>query len=155
LRARRGLAEPCLHVAGGLVAGSGIRLQRALDHRDERRGEIRPKIPQLAAIAPLVRACQLIDRSCGDGELAGDEVKQQHAEAVQIALHRCGLPREHFRREVQRRPGDLRAAGVSLQFLARSEIHQDGAPAALTQDVLRLHVTVQQAGAVDGGKRGT
>jgi hypothetical protein len=64
-------------------------------------------------------------------------------------LYRCRLAAKDLRREIQRRAGESRRPALVAQFLARPEVHQDGAPAALAQDVLGLDVPVQKACAVD------
>ena len=81
-----------------------------------------------------------------------DQVEQQHAQAVQIALHRGALAAEDLGREVERRADEPIGA---RQLFAGAEIHQDDAAAALAHDVLRLDVAMQQAGAVHRRERRT
>ena len=64
---------------------------------------------------------------------------------------------DHFGREVQRGPGNLRVgdAGIVRDLDARPEVAEHDPAAGVPQDVLRLDVPVQQAGGVHRAKRGT
>ena len=65
----------------------------------------------------------------------------------------AGAPREQFGREVQWRPRDAPAGPrLLLDHLARTEVHQDQAPAGLAHHVLCLDVAVHQSRPVNGGK---
>ncbi len=97
-----------------------------------------------------VRPRELLHRAGVHWELPGDEIEQQHAEAVEIALHRRALAAENLGREVERRPDEAVGAG---KLLAGAEIHEHQAPAALAHDVLGLDVAVQQPGAVHRRQR--
>ena len=97
-------------------------------------------------------SCSIVGR--GDRELAGHEVEEQHADAVEIRLDRRGLSVENLGREIQGRTDNPRRAAIAEQLLAGAEVHEDDAAARFAHDVLRFDVAVQQAGGVDGGERG-
>ena len=89
------------------------------------------------------------------GYSPGDEVIEQHADGVDVALHRGRLAVEQFRRHVRRgvptmsRGRRSPTAGV----VAGAEVHQHDLPGLVAHHVLRLHVAVHVARGVDGGER--
>ena len=88
-----------------------------------------------------------------DRQAAGEEIEQQHAEAVDIARWRMpGCPRTARAPCRAACPTDL---GVlpGVERPRAAEVHQDDAPADLAHDVVRLDVAVQQAGGVERRQR--
>ena len=56
-----------------------------LDCRDKRRRQVRAYISEPPACAGLVGLFQAVDGRGGDRKLAGHQVIQEHADAVQVA----------------------------------------------------------------------
>ena len=98
-----------------------------------------------------MRLPQLLHRRRDDRKLAGDEIEEHHADAVEIALDRRLLTAEDLGRQIERCPDETAGAGEGL---ARPEVHEDDAAAGLAHDVLSLDVAVQQPGAVYRRERG-
>ena len=142
--------NPCSSSPTLSISPGRIRVQCPLDHAHEAFGHVRPHITQ--RLTPAIRVCsqQLLHRRGDDRKLAGDEVEEQDADAIEIALDRGFLASEDLGRQIQRRPDEAAGAG---EILASPEVHEDDAPACLAHDVLRLDVAVQQPGAVDRRER--
>ena len=94
---------------------------------------------------------QVLHRRGGHRELPRHQVEQQHANTVDIALDRRLLAPEDFWSQIEGRPDHAVRSG---QLLACTEIHQHDPAALLAHDVLRLHVAMQETGAVNGGECG-
>ena len=146
------VAEPLFELADAAIPARRVAVERALDDADETLGHVGPQVAQRLTESSRVCARQLLHRRGGNGKLAGDEVEEHHADAVEIALDRGFLPAENLRRQIERRSDEAVAAG---ELLAGAEVHEDDAAAGLAHDVLRLDVAVQEACSVDGGERGT
>ena len=93
----------------------------------------------------------------GHRKRAGHKEEQQHAETVDIAAHRRRTSGEKLGGQIDRRAGQFggvqgierRRDDELTQLAAHPEIHQHETPTALSHDVLRLDVPMQQAGAMD------
>ena len=149
------MGEAALHGADARIALGRIGLERALDDVDEAFRQVRPQVVQALALAAIVHPPQLGQRPRDVGIRAGDEVEQEDAEAVDVALRRGVGAGEHFRREVERRAGDRRGLHgfVVLEQQAGAEVHQHEPAALFADDVLRLDVAMDEAGGVDRGQR--
>ena len=108
----------------------------------------------MVPLLPPVRGLDVFPRPPVDGIRVGDEVIQEHAEAVDVRRLRARLSLEDFRCEIQRRPGEIvhrsgmPAAAIEVEVLAGAEVHQHRPSALFAHDVVRFDVAVQQAGAV-------
>ena len=101
-----------------------------------------------------MRGPHILNRAALDGILASEQVIQQNAEAVQIALHRRRLAAEHFGRKVERRPGQIRRRAV-VELAPGAKIHQHDAAVLGARDVVGLDVAMQETCGVDGRHRTT
>ena len=142
-----------LHFSSSAVTSGRIVLERALDRTHERGRQVGTEISQSSRLLVSVRPRQLFDGRGRHRKLSRHEIEDQHTEAVEIALNRCRLAGKDLRREIQGCPGHARRTLGVAKLFARTEIHQHGAPAALAQDVLRLHVSMDEAGGMHGRKR--
>jgi hypothetical protein len=86
------------------------------------------------------------------GRIGGrEQVKEQDAEAVDVAPRGGRFARQDFRRQVERRPRNRE--GIGPLHTARAEIHEHQAALVLTHHVLGLDVAVHQTRGVDGRQR--
>ena len=94
-------------------------------------------------------------RSCQaralDRVRTGQQVVEQHADAVDVARRRSARAVEQLRRQIERRAGEAGCAGA--QFAAGTEIHQHHPSIVCQHDVVRFDIAVQEAGRVDGRQR--
>ena len=127
-----------------------IAIERTLNGRHIRLRQVRAEVAQRLALATGVGPRQLLHRSGHHGELPGDQVEQQHAQAVEIALHRRALAAEDLGRKIEGRADQPVGA---RQLFTGAKIHQHESAAALAHDVLGLDVAVQKTGAVHGRHR--
>ncbi|WVZ71585.1 LOW QUALITY PROTEIN: hypothetical protein U9M48_020157 [Paspalum notatum var. saurae] len=114
-------------------------------HREERRGRttlltttfcrLRVPVPVAVAVA------------AGGVAAAGDELEEQHAEAVDVGLGADGQAGDPLRREVPDGAphGGQGAAEVPPHELGHPEVGDLGAQVPVQQHVLRLHVAVDDA----------
>ena len=122
---------------------------RALHEPNEARRQI---LPSLAQRRPPVQTMRLahVGRSLAtDRVLAGDEVIQEDADAVDVRLRCCrGYAAPEFRREIERRAGQFsRGRHRGFHLLASgAEVHQHHATAFLAHDVGRLDIPVNESG---------
>src|SRR6185436_20236650 len=135
-----------LHLAGARVALRRIGLQRALDDLHERVRQVGSSIVQVRDASLLVQPGKLAEALGLDGVAVRDEVVEQHAQAVDVALNGRGSAGEDLRRKIERRPRDAWwTVYRQITALPGAEIHQDDASAFLTHDVLRLDVAMQKS----------
>src|SRR6185503_18132492 len=89
---------------------------------------------------------QLVDGLRPDRERAGDEVIQKDAETVDVGGLAGGRAIEEFRRDVERRPREIRqpAPPAGVDLAAGAEVHQDDAAAVFTADISGLHVALEE-----------
>ena len=112
-------AQPLLQLADASISPGRIRVQCPLDHADEAFGHVRPHITQRLTPAIRVRPPQLLHRRGDDRKLSGDEVEEQDADAIEIALDRGFLTSEDLGRQIERCPDETAGAGESPR-LSRS-----------------------------------
>ncbi len=143
-----------LHFPRCVIASGWVVLEGALDSADERGRQIGTQIAQSSRLLVRVRSSELFDRRSGDRKLPAHEIEEQYAEPVEVALNGCRLAGKNLRRQIERGTGHARGALGVAKLFARPEIHQHGAPAALTQDVLRLDVSMDEASGVNRCQRG-
>src|SRR4029079_10576827 len=96
------------------------------------------QIAEPSTIALSVRGAQPIDVCALVWECPSEQIKEQHAEAVEIARHGGGFAGEHFRSEIHRGAGDARR--IAALRSSRTKVHEDDAPARFAHNVLRLDV---------------
>jgi hypothetical protein len=78
------------------------------------------------------------------GKRARRDVEQHDAEAVEVAGHRAALPRQHLRRQIERRSRPvLDRRGLGVHLVAGAEVGQHDAPVVAANRVLRFHVPVE------------
>ncbi|MFN8094860.1 MAG: hypothetical protein U0599_22040 [Vicinamibacteria bacterium] len=83
---------------------------------------------------------------------AGEQLEEEEAQRVDLALPREGPTRELLRRHVGRRPRRVaRPPQIRLEA-GQAEVRDPGAPPAVEHHVRRLEVAVQDAGLVGGGE---
>ena len=95
-RARRGLRrvggverdEVVHQQRRGVVARVGIRRERLVDHPQEVVSQVGAAFGERLAPAADVGLDDLVERAAFDGMLAGQQVIEQDADAVDVALHR-------------------------------------------------------------------
>ena len=120
----------------------------ALDGGRDGSGEIGTDARQRPRDWGLVRASKLSNVAARDWIRPGQQMEEQDAETVEVALDRRRTAREDFRRQIQRRPGDTLITAELLP--ARAEVHQHHAAVVREHHVLGLHVTMEKAGLVHG-----
>src|SRR5262249_21552645 len=93
-----------------------------------------------------IAECRAVDRI-----IAGDQVINEHANAIYVAARGCRFAFEDLRRHVNRRTGNFKQVSWS-RLAAGAEVHQHDPAAWLAHPVSRFDVSVDEAGNVDGGK---
>ena len=130
-QAGRQIAQRRLERAGALITSRRIGVQRAIDHGDERSGQVRTHVTEPAQLAALMRRAQLLHRRGRGRELPGDEIEEEHAEAVDVRAGRRRLPGKNLGREIERGADQARRAARRRALLAGAEVHQHDAAAAI------------------------
>ena len=89
------------------------------------------------------------------GQLAGERVVEGEPQGVDVGPGVAPAAGEHLRRRVRQRAGERAAAGdAELPVeLGRAEVGEPRAAVGIEQDVLRLHVPVEDAAPVGGRER--
>ena len=142
------------HRAGTRPAFRRVRRQRARDQLDERHRQIGPVFEERPPPPGLVRIDQIQQRPALDGILPGDEVVEQHANGVDVALHRGRLAVEHFRRHIDGRADDVAGSAIATgRVVTGPEVHQHDLPGLVAHHVLGLHVAMHVARGMNGGER--
>ena len=88
--------------------------------------------------------------SRADRVRAGHQVIEKDTQTVDVTLDGGVAPGKDFRRQIEGRPGDIRAE-VVRKLSSRAEVHQHGPAVVGEHHVLRLDIAMQYAGAVHGG----
>ena len=97
-------------------------------------------------------SAKFLNRTTLDRVFPRCQAKQQHSDAVDVALFGSRFAAQHFRRDVERRARQVEIAELRGRA-SGTKVHQDVPSAAVLHDVLRLDVTVQQSGIMYGAER--
>ena len=134
------------HLAHRRVAVLGLLRGRALHHCGERRGDLRP-----AALGIRKRFAHVLHRHghlCVrlEGRLSGEHLVEHDPERVDVGLAGDLAPERLFGRHVVRRAEHAAGGGeaLGLQRAGDAEVGDLGAAVAVDQDVLRLHVAMDE-----------
>ncbi len=101
-----------------------------------------------------MRRFDLGARRALDRIVLGDQVVEQHAEAVDVGGRGRRSAAQALGAQIQRRAGEQVESGCRrLHRSAGAEVHEDDAAALLAHHVVRLDVAVDEALGVDGGER--
>src|SRR5262249_40179575 len=134
-------------------AACRVWIDGGLDRVRQPIGQILTKRPKRCPPTLRVPIAQLTERASMNGIAPRRQVKEQHAEAVEIALRAGRLTVEEFRRNVRRRARERTRSGRQFVKTATgSEIAQYRAAAGLPEYVLGLHVAVDETGIVHRGQ---
>ncbi len=93
--------------AGALVPLPRIGIQRALDGLNEFLRQIRADVSKMVPLLPPMRGLDVFPGPPVDRIRVGDEVIEEHAEAVDVRRLRARLSFKDFRCEIERRPREI------------------------------------------------
>ncbi len=150
LRLSRCVAQLCGQVRR---AGTPARLdrERRIDSRDEAAGQTAPLRGERRRTG-LDRARDLLDRHAPERVPVGERLPEEHADRPDVALRARVRACEPLGRDVRERAGDVPDGGqrVCAVELREPEIEQPHGDlvAIFEQDVRRLHVTMDDSGAM-------
>ena len=119
-------------------------MHRAIDDANQCRRYLTSRGTERRANAALVSEAKISSRACVDRIAARHQVKEQNAQAVDVALGRRPLPAKHFWCQVQWCSGQIGRRAV-VKLSSGPEVHQDNASVVGEHHVLRLDVAMQQA----------
>ena len=127
----RQIPQRDFELSGGLVSGFRCARERTIDDADERRGQVGTHVAQAPhpAARCASRSCSIV--ADGSRELTGDEIEQEHADAVDDPRLSRRLAVEDFGGEIQRRADQAGGAAGRRAFLAGAEVHQHDPAARL------------------------
>ena len=154
-RIRRVAGERREHVGRGARASVGMLGEQAIDQRGHSVGDRggpateRNRIAREAGEEQLARVPRVVR------ELPRQSLVEHHAGRVEIGARPHRRAADLLGREVRRRAEDLSLAGGPLterRSRRDAEVEEDGAPARDDEHVLRLEITVNDAGSVHAGE---
>ncbi len=134
----------------------GLRCDGALDDPHEAIRQVGTRVLQAHVATVVMRLPQLVEVRRLDREVAGDQVIEEHAQAVDVAPDGGLGAAEDLGRQIERRPRELiRTRSDLIARAPRAKVHEDEPPALFAHDVLRLDVAMHEAGPMDRRHRAT
>lgn len=148
------MSELGLELTGAGLPPYRVGRDRSLDGADEGFGQVRAPIAQSLPVATRERLRHFRGRFAVERVGAGDQVIEEHTEAVAIGAGRGARALEQLGRHVERgAPQVVVEGGLRAQRPSCAEVHQHDSATLFADDVLRLDVTMQQTGRVHRGER--